>query len=64
MGLGTGVAGFSLVPAAWWLGYTTLLVFAAILALFLLFMHRSNMQRLLDGTENRFERARLFRRRD
>ncbi|MGD9020752.1 MAG: glycerol-3-phosphate 1-O-acyltransferase PlsY [Lysobacterales bacterium] len=63
VGLATVLAGFSLVPAAWWLGDTALLVFTLVLALFLLFMHRSNVQRLLNGTENRFERARLFRRR-
>ena len=63
VGLSTVLAGFALVPAAWWLGDTSLLVFTGLLALFLLFMHRSNMRRLKDGTENRFERARLFRRR-
>jgi glycerol-3-phosphate acyltransferase PlsY len=63
VGLATVLAGFSLVPAAWWLGDSALLVFTVMLALFLLFMHRSNMQRLRDGTENRFENARLFRRR-
>jgi glycerol-3-phosphate acyltransferase PlsY len=63
VGLATVLAGFSLVPAAWWLGDAALLVFTVMLALFLLFMHRSNMQRLRDGTENRFERVRLFRRR-
>jgi glycerol-3-phosphate acyltransferase PlsY len=63
VGLATVLAGFSLVPAARWLGDTALIGFTVILALFLLFMHRSNMQRLRDGTENRFERARLLRRR-
>ena len=62
VGLATVLAGFSLVPAAGWLGDIKLLVFTGILALFLLFMHRSNLQRLRDGTENRFERARLFKR--
>ena len=62
VGLATVLAGFSLVPAAWWLGDKALLVFTIILALFLLFMHRANMQRLREGTENRFERVRLFRR--
>jgi glycerol-3-phosphate acyltransferase PlsY len=63
VGLATVLAGLSLVPTAWWLGDAALLVFTVVLALFLLFMHRSNMQRLVSGTENRFERARLFRRR-
>lgn len=64
VGLATVLAGFTLVPAAWWLGDMTLLVFTGLLALFLLFTHRSNMRHLKDGTENRFERARLFKRKD
>lgn len=39
-----------------------LLALAFFLAFFLLFTHRENLRRLLAGTENRFERARLFRR--
>jgi len=62
VGLSTVLAGFALVPAAWWLGDTALLVFTGLLAVFLLFMHRSNIRSLKDGTENRFERVRLFRR--
>ena len=62
VGLSTVLAGFVLVPAAWWLGDTALLVFAGLLALFLLFTHRGNMRSLKDGTENRFERVRLFSR--
>ena len=62
VGLATVLAGFSLVPAALWLGGADLLVFTSLLALFLLFMHRSNIRRLRDGTENRFERARLIKR--
>jgi len=62
VGLSTVLAGFALVPAAWWLGDAVLLVFTCVLALFLLFTHRSNMRSLKDGTENRFERVRLFRR--
>jgi len=62
VGLSTILAGLSTVPAAWWLGDEPLLVFTAILALFLLFMHRTNISRLRDGTENRFEHIRLFSR--
>jgi len=62
VGLATVLAGFSVIPAAWWLGDGTLVVFAAVLALFLLFTHRSNIGRLRDGTENRFEGIRLFSR--
>lgn len=71
VGLGSIVAGLGLVPAAalivpephrgvW-------VVAAGVIAGFILYTHRSNVQRLRAGTENRFERARviarLFRRR-
>jgi glycerol-3-phosphate acyltransferase PlsY len=62
VGLSTVLAGFALVPAARWLGDTALLVFTCLLALFLLFTHRTNVRRLFEGTENRFERVRIFRR--
>jgi glycerol-3-phosphate acyltransferase PlsY len=62
VGLSTVLAGFALVPVAWWLGNASLLVFTCLLALFLLFTHRTNMRRLRDGTENRFEGIRLFSR--
>ena len=62
VGLSTVFAGFSLVPAAWWLNNNVLMIFSAILALFLLFTHRENMRRLRNGTENRFERIRILSR--
>lgn len=62
VGLATVVAGFSLAPAAWWVSNVTLLVFTLVLAFFLLYTHRSNMRNLRAGTENRFERARVFSR--
>lgn len=43
-------------------GYHTLIVFAIILAVFLIVMHRSNIKRLLNNTENRFEKVRIFKR--
>ena len=63
VGLSTVLAGFSLVPAAWWMDNNALMIFSAILALFLLFTHRVNMRGLRDGTEYRFERIYLFSRR-
>jgi glycerol-3-phosphate acyltransferase PlsY len=67
VGLSTMVAAASFVPIAallapasqqpLWLG------FALLCAGFIVFTHRSNIQRLRDGTENRFEKVRLFRRR-
>ena len=43
-------------------GYNTLIVFAIGLALFLVYTHRTNIKRLLEKRENRFEKLRLFKR--
>lgn len=60
VGLATVLAGFSLIPAAWYIGASdALLVFCLLLALFMTFTHRGNLARLKQGTENRFERARI-----
>ena len=60
VGLATVSAGVSMVPVAWWMNNLALLLFSISLALFLLFTHRANLRKLRDGTENRFERARVF----
>ncbi len=62
VGLSTVFAGFSLVPAAAWMNNYALMVFSAVLALFLLFTHRVNMHKLRNGTEYRFERIHIFSR--
>ena len=62
VGLSTVFAGFSLVPAAWWVNDQALLVFTVVLAIFLLFTHRNNMRKLRNGTEYRFERIHIFSR--
>lgn len=62
VGLATVLAGFSLVPAAWFLGNGDLMVFSAVLALFLLFTHRSNLRHLRDGTEHRIKTLQIFSR--
>ena len=49
--LGVLLAGAALRPA--------LAVFTALAAALIIFAHRSNISRLMTGTENRFERARL-----
>ena len=41
---------------------SSLLVFAVLVPLFAIFTHRSNITRLRDGTENRFEKAMIFKR--
>lgn len=60
VGLSTVLSGFSLIPAAWVMNNDMLMVFATVLALFLLFTHRGNMRKLRDGTEYRFERIYIF----
>jgi glycerol-3-phosphate acyltransferase PlsY len=62
VGLSTVFASFSLVPAAWWMGGQSLLVFTVVMAAFLLFTHRGNIKKLRNGTEHRFERIYLFSR--
>lgn len=62
VGLSTVFAGISLVPAAWWMNSPSLMIFSAVLALFLLFTHRGNMRKLRSGTELRFERIHIFSR--
>ena len=65
VGLGTVIAGFAL-PVLLWLLHspvsTSVLAMAIASAGFLAFTHRSNLARLRDGNENRFERARVFAR--
>ena len=39
----------------------TLRVFSLLIPLFVVFTHRSNIKRMLEGTENRFEKARIFK---
>ncbi|MFC1747047.1 glycerol-3-phosphate 1-O-acyltransferase PlsY [Candidatus Neomarinimicrobiota bacterium] len=59
------VTAVTLLPVATWLRYGTLDsilgYFSIIITLFIWFTHRKNTLRLLQGTENRFEKAMLFR---
>ena len=65
-----GYVGLSTVLATWTLPVLAMaagpesvrLPFAALAAVFILFTHRSNLQRLRTGTESRFEKARLWHR--
>lgn len=70
--ISTGYVGLSTVLAVFAVAVYALIVagpasplfaFALIMALFILYTHRSNIQRLRDGTENQFKRAMLLRRR-
>jgi len=59
VGLGTMLAAISLVPAFILLGAPpATIVFAILLAAFIVFMHRSNIRNMRNGSEYRFERAR------
>ncbi len=39
----------------------TLRLFSLLIPLFVIFTHRSNIKRMMEGTENRFEKARIFK---
>ena len=60
VGLATILAALCLIPAFYGLGATTAqMVFSVVLAIFVLFTHRSNIRNMFDGKENRFEKARV-----
>lgn len=60
VGLATMLAGIALVPALFWLDAPLeQLIFGIVVALFLIFTHRSNIKSMLAGNEHRFERVRL-----
>ena len=67
VGLATMTAAVS-VPM--WLAVTRLpdeqglFIYSAVMAMFIIFWHRSNIQRMRDGNENRNERLMLFRRKE
>ncbi|HYM86200.1 MAG TPA: glycerol-3-phosphate 1-O-acyltransferase PlsY [Pseudoxanthomonas sp.] len=64
VGLASVVAVACVVPLAWFTDADPArCVFAVAGALLVLFTHRGNLQRLRAGSESRFERVRLFRRR-
>jgi len=62
----SSITAVSLFPLVVYLQDGTLLstvgTFSIIIALFILFTHRGNIQRMLAGNENRFEKARIFHR--
>lgn len=60
VGLATILAAISLVPSfAWFDPSGANLLFSTLLALFIIFTHRSNIRKLMNGTESRFERIRV-----
>lgn len=59
VGLATILAALTMVPAFVWLDpQPARIVFSIVLALFIVFMHRSNIVNMLRGDEYRFERIR------
>ena len=57
VGLATMLAALSLIPTFLYLGAShEKLIFAILLALFVVFTHRSNIRKILNGTEHRFQR--------
>ena len=60
VGLATMLAALCLIPAFFILQASSAqIVFSVLLALFLIFTHRSNIRNMLNGTEHRFEKARI-----
>lgn len=60
VGLATILAALCVIPSFYFLGASVpYLVFAVILALFIVFTHRSNIRNMFDGSEYRFEKARI-----
>ena len=62
VGLGTIIAGVVLSLSAFFLGVNYIyLIFSICMSLFIIFTHRSNIQRMLRSEENRFEKIMFFK---
>jgi len=60
VGLATMLAALCLIPAFYFLDAIPVQMgFAVVLALFVIFTHRSNIRNMMNGTEYRFEKARV-----
>ena len=63
VGLATMIAGLVLVITAFLFKiHYIYFYFSILMALFIIFTHRSNIKRMIDGTENRFKKIMLFKR--
>jgi len=66
VGLGTIIASIVLVIVTYFLYPEGLIspfgILSILMALFIIFTHRSNIQRMLNGTENQFKKAMIFKR--
>lgn len=65
VGLGTMLGSISVIYFAHYfkdaINNPYFLPFTVLLSLFIIYTHRSNIKRMVDGTENRFEKAMIFR---
>ncbi|MBC8213645.1 MAG: glycerol-3-phosphate 1-O-acyltransferase PlsY [Candidatus Marinimicrobia bacterium] len=62
VGLGTMISSISIPLFSYFFGEDIqFIIFSSILALLMIFTHRSNLQRMVKGKENRFEKAMIFR---
>ena len=60
VGLATMLAAVGLIPVFIWLGVSSqVLWFGVLLAVFIVFMHRSNIVNMLNGSEYKFQRIRV-----
>lgn len=60
VGLATMISALSMIPTFIWLDASTERIgFAIVLSGFIVFMHRSNIAKMLKGTEHRFQRIRF-----
>ena len=68
VGLGTMLGSVSIIYFAHYFKDTInnpyFLPFTIFLSFFIIYNHRSNIKRMLDGTENRFEKAMIFRKKN
>ena len=63
VGLGTMIAGITLAISAYLFNVSTIYFYFSIaMSLFIIFTHRSNIRRMVKGTENKFEKIMLFKR--
>ena len=63
VGLGTMLAGISIIPSMIWLDVPAeQLLLGISLAAFMVFTHRANIRKMINGEEYRFEKARILRR--
>ena len=62
VGLGTIIAGIILSISAYFLDVSNMhFYFSVLMSIFIIFTHRSNIKRMIQGDENRFEKIMIFK---